>query len=183
MEGSEDRARGTTIVFIINDKPYFCMPEEAASLKWSRTQTYRNGRTGQVDACMDPAISTETFTEPPVDDIVGPGLSASARKVCVTPTHTPHAQSQSKLAAAERRPTQGRRPMHREPACTELTDGLPSPGGKGRAITRTTSVGCREAALGDLTSSITNRETAPHSARSEKLILRHHHVRSESRHR
>ena len=39
MEGSEDRARGTTIVFIINDKPYFCMPEEAASLKWSRTQT------------------------------------------------------------------------------------------------------------------------------------------------
>ena len=163
MEGSEDRARGTTIVFIINDKPYFCMPEEAASLKWSRTQTillYAKaprlnvtpiGRTGQVDACTDPAISTETFTEPPVDDIVGPGLSASARKVCVTPTHTPHAQSQSKLAAAERRPTQGRRPMHREPACTELTDGLPSPGGKGRAITRTTSVGCREAALGDLT--------------------------------
>ena len=25
MEGSEDRARGTTIVFIINDKPYFCI--------------------------------------------------------------------------------------------------------------------------------------------------------------
>ena len=39
MEGSEDHACRTTIVFIINDKPYFCMPEEAASLKWSRTQT------------------------------------------------------------------------------------------------------------------------------------------------
>ena len=35
MEGSEDRARGTAIVFIRNDKTYFCMPEEAASLKWA----------------------------------------------------------------------------------------------------------------------------------------------------
>ena len=113
-------------------------PKKAASLKWSHTETRSKRNPGQVDACTDPAISTETFTEPPVDDIVGPGLSASARKVCVTPTHTPHAQSQSKLAAARRRPAQGRRPMHREPACTELTDGLPPPAGKGRAITRTT---------------------------------------------
>ena len=39
MEGSEDHACRTVIVFIRNDKPYFCMPEEAASLKWSHTQT------------------------------------------------------------------------------------------------------------------------------------------------